>query len=103
MHRVGREGWYAHGDVFGAIRSRRAVADPFAGRCVDGLTGVDLERPGASFHPQDARQHNGVFVEIRRLGRLLPATRTFHPGDTERVRAGVDAADELLDPLRLVA
>src|SRR5258706_15153249 len=73
MHRVRRECRPAHGDIFRAIRTRRAVTHPFATMHDDRLTGGYFLNGMARFDLHLAPQHNRVLLELRRLSRLSPA------------------------------
>src|SRR5262245_37907814 len=69
----------------------------------DCLTGGYIDGPRFCLYPEQAAQHDGVFVEFRSLARLFPPGRTLHSSDTDVRVVVVDPADVLLDDLRLVA
>jgi hypothetical protein len=92
-----REGGQAHGDILGAGRRRRAVADPLAGMGDDRLAGPDIQRFVFRFHPQQPLEHKGVFIEFRPLARLLPSARRDHAGDTHCPGVRIDLADIFFD------
>ena len=82
--------------------TRRAVAHPFAGRGDDRLAGGDVEDAALVLDAQDAAQHDGDFLELGPLSRFLPSSRRHHPRDAHGPVAGVDAAREFVNLLRLV-
>ena len=80
MHREGRKGGHANGDVRGPFGPRRAIANPLTFINYNGLSGGYVYDSVAMLHPQHAIQDNGVLIELGSLAGLLPAARTAHVG-----------------------
>src|SRR5438477_10443963 len=99
VSRLETERWYANGDVFGAVGSRRAVAHPFAATRNDGLAGFNIEHALLRFDPERAAQDQGELIEVRLLAGLGPARWAVHVGDADGGIAGIHAADVLFDQL----
>src|ERR1041384_2730378 len=76
MHRLHREGRDAHGDVLRAVRSRRAVLNPFSMVRDDRLPGMNVDDTTLVRHPEHPFEHDTVFVELRRLPGFDPARWT---------------------------
>jgi len=94
-----RERWDAHRDVLRAARFWCTVTHPLTAPNDNGLTSHDSMVSRASLDSQQATQHDGVFVELRRLPRLASTSRTDHARDAHAFRAGVYSPDELLNLL----
>jgi hypothetical protein len=68
---LGRECRQAHCDVLAGLQRR--VADALSGGGQDRLARADVGVPRVVFDPKRALQDDGVFVERRRLERLVPS------------------------------
>src|SRR5581483_12473185 len=90
MDDVGAERRETDGDIFGSFFSRRAVLDPLSLADHDRLTRIHVDGPAFRFHPKRSRQHHRILIELRRLARLNPSARTFHPGDAQLISFGID-------------
>ena len=73
MDGIWTEGRDANGNIFSAIDSRGAVADPLAAAGDDGLAGLDLDHAVLGLDAQRSAQHDGELVEFRPLARLAPS------------------------------
>src|ERR1700691_1544809 len=103
MDGIGREGWQANGQVFGASGKWSGVADPFSLMGDDGLAGGDIDLAGFMLHTEGAAQDDGVFVKFWSLTRLFPSLGAAHLGYADGGGIGVDTADEFFNDLRLVS
>ena len=90
-------------DVLRAAVLGRGVAHPLPAAHEHGLAGAHVQLALLVLHAQAAAEHDRVLVELRALPGLEPALRRAHAGDAHALLAGVHAADELLDALRLRA
>lgn len=102
MNCLRRECRQTDGDVLGAVGPRRTITDPLARLSDDGLADANLQNAAFVFDTEHTGEHNGYLVEGRPLAGLDPTTRRFHASDAELVVAGIHAADEFFDQLRLV-
>ena len=102
MYGIGRKGWKAHGDIFGALGLRCAVAHPFAGVRHHCLAGVHVHLAAHVLHAQRAAQNHGQLFELGCLPGLLPSARTTHMRDTDVAAAGIHPSDVFVDELGLV-
>src|SRR3954452_24687158 len=103
MDRVGRERGQADRDVVRAARLRRRVAHPLAGFHENGLARANVGLAAFVLDVEGAVDDDRVLVDLGTLAGLLPALGRLHPRDAEALVARVDAADELVDQLRLGA
>src|SRR5262245_24938965 len=101
MHRRGREGRQADRDVFGALRLRRAVANPLGGIRDDRLTCPHLEDAAGMFDAKQTAKNDRDLSELRTLSGLAPASRRNHASDAQLLLAGARMPHVLLDSLRL--
>ena len=78
VDRCGRKGGETDGNVFGPLRARRAVSNPFASRRDDRLPGMDIEVSRFRFHMKHAAQNQRVLIKLGSLSRFDPSGRTLH-------------------------
>ncbi len=103
MHQFRGKSRQANGNILGTLRRRRAVPDPLAAGCHNGLTRSDFIRSRPCVDPQHSPQYKSIFVKIRGLPLLYPAFRTFHPRNAQHRSLRVNLSDEFFDLLRLAA
>jgi len=102
MSSVHRKSGQAHGDVFGSLGFGRTVLHPFAGMRDDSLTRRNIENAISVCDSEDSFQYKRVLLEIRRLPRLDPASRTLQISYADLTVAGTNLTDVLVNQDRLV-
>src|SRR4029078_10049537 len=88
-------------DLVPAPRLGRGVAHPLPRPDEDRLAGADVEGARLVLDAQRTVDDDGVLVEVGALAGLDPALGRLHARDAQALVARVDAADELVDQLRL--
>jgi hypothetical protein len=64
---------------------------PFTPASQDCLARLYVDSSRASFRTKSAAQHHSIFIELRNLSWLTPASRTLHVRNTQGLRGGVEA------------
>lgn len=98
VRRLRGEGREADGDVLCTVRTG-GIPDPLPRPGHDGLAGRHVEHAPVVLDDDGAGEDEGVLVEVRRLRRLAPPGGRRHVRDGQRLVAGVDPPDVLLDDL----
>jgi hypothetical protein len=98
-----REGRYTNGDILGAFLQRRTITHPFTALDDNGLSSGNVDHAGPMLDAQQAREHDGIFIKLRRLPRLDPATGAAHVCDAYPGTPRIHTAHILIDQLGLVA
>jgi hypothetical protein len=98
-----RECWHTNGYVLGTFVLRCAIAHPFATLDHDGLSSGNFNHPRPMLDAQQAREHDGIFIEFGRLPWLDPAAWAAHVCNAQPGVARIHAAHVLINELGLVA
>ena len=91
MHSLRTERRGADRDVVCSFR--RAVADPLAWFCDDGLIGTHFHDSRCMFDVQSAVQDDSDLAEFGRLSGLAPSGRAHHVSNADVVRIGIHSPD----------
>jgi hypothetical protein len=103
MHGRWREGGETDRDIFGALRQRCAIPNPFSRRGHDRLTCGNLEDAAFMLDAHKPTENHRDFGKLWTLTRLLPVAGGDHTRDAQRGVLRRNAADEFFDPLWFVA
>jgi hypothetical protein len=104
MDGLRREGRRAHhNNMFSSSKPRRTAPNPVP-RPGDGrLTGRGRSQALVGFHGECAPEDSHVVLELRRVARLDPSTRTLHIRNTHRRRVQIHPTGKFLNYPRLIA
>ena len=103
MRSCERERRYTNGDILRAFLQRRTITHPFTSLDDNGLSSGNVDHAGPMLDAQQAREHDCIFIKLRRLPRLDPATWTAHMRNAYSGVARIQSAHILIDQLGLVA
>jgi hypothetical protein len=97
MRPIQRESRTANGNILGSVRPGRAVPDPLSPWGYYRLASGNVHRAASIFDSQGSLEYYRIFLEIRRLPGLDPATRAPHVRNANLCRFRVDAAYVLIN------
>jgi hypothetical protein len=103
MNCIWRKRGQTDGDVFGTIGFGSAITDRFARLSDNRLTSADVVSLSAAVNVQHTAEHDGEFLELRRLRRFDPTTGRNHAGDTHLRVSATDSASVFFDSLGFIA
>ena len=88
---------YTNGEIFGAFRSGRAVANPFAPMRNYRLSSHHFDQSFFEFDSQYALCHHCKFIEVRCLPGFFPPARTLHARYADIPGPGIHPSYKFID------